>query len=160
MAYFIEARRELELPKLRDVTLQAISKLKYRGGNYRTKPIDPFIWDSKEGWDLYMLGRIIDRTGFTSLVANYIKDHRFCGPDFFRITEELDFLPNWVLRLGIESAHSFDAGPLHKNLHNERIFEAYLLGQKIKKEVQGVENLAFVHYEVDNVDIVPKVVRI
>ena len=93
MAYFIEARRELELPKLRDVTLQAISKLKYRGGNYRTKPIDPFIWDSKEGWDLYMLGRIIDRTGFTSLVANYIKDHRFCGPDFFRITEELDFLP-------------------------------------------------------------------
>jgi len=163
MAYLIKTKGEFELPVLRDVVLQTIVRLKYKGRNYRTESYTPFIFDSKKAIEVYMLGRVIDPKpsfGFDSLLAVNVKHKKAFGPDFFEIAKTLDFLPNWILMCGIESAHGFDIGPLHKNLSNERLSEATSLGQRIKEEVKGIENLAFVHYEVDNREIISHLVNI
>lgn len=61
---------------------------------------------------------------------------------------------------GLETAHGFDIGPLHKNLSNEKISEAVLLGKRIKEKVSGVENIVYTHYDIDNREIVPHFVKI
>jgi len=154
MAYYIKSSGELNLPSLRYVVLQGISEFGH--GKYTVEQTDPKIILPGEDRDLYFLGNVFEGLNFDRILTYHVKSMDFSDPSLFLLLSQgLRFIPDWITMLGIEAGNSFYDGILHKNLSSEDIFNARILGRRIKEGVEGVEQLAFVHYNVDNREMTP-----
>ncbi len=154
MAYYIKSSGELNLPSLRDVVLEGI--FEFGHGKYTVEQTDPKIIWPEEDRDLYILGSVYRGRDMDRIFTYHVKSMDFSDSNFFLLLSQgLDFIPDWITLLGIESGDGFYDGILHKNLSSEDVFNARLLGERIREGVEGVEQLAFVHYSVDNREMVP-----
>ena len=147
---------------LRDAALCAVDGMRHEGIVYATEPRKPKIIEARPKRDLYVMGGLVDcrGTGFTRLLAYHIKDGRYFSPEFSWVEQQLHFVPDWALMFGIELANGWDMAPLYRNLSDEQLSEAVLLGVTIMKKVRGAKHVTYVHYSVDNREINPHVVNI